>query len=120
MNFDNGLYLFSREGTLIAETPFVQGRRGKKFAFRDYFKTTMASAKPSIFAPFFSSKQHRHPVIMITAPLLNTAGEVLGVLAGSIDLTHHNFLGKLAHVPIGKSGYLYLFDSDRTMICTPM
>jgi len=117
--FDNGLFIFSREGTLIAETPFIPGRRGKNFAFRDYFKTTMASAKPTISAPFFSSKQSLHPVIMLTAPLLNTAGEVVGVLAGSIDLTHHNFLGKLTNVTIGKSGYLYLFNSDRTMIIHP-
>jgi len=118
-SFDSSLILFSREGTLIAETPFVTGRRGKDFSFRDYFKATMASAKPSISDPFFSLKQHRHPVIVLTAPLLNTSGEVVGVLAGSIDLTHKNFLGKLAHVSIGKNGYLYLFNTERTMIMHP-
>ena len=117
--FDNGLFLFSRKGTLIAETPLVPVRRGKNFAFRDYFKTTMASAKPTISAPYFSSQLHRHPAVMFTAPLLNTAGEILGVLAGSIDLTNDNFLGKLANITIGKSGYLYLFNSDRTMIIHP-
>lgn len=117
--FDNGLFFFSREGKLIAESPFVPGRRSKDFAFRDYFKITMASAKPYISAPFFGSKQHHHPVVILTAPLLNSTGEVLGVVAGSIDLTQHNFLGKLAQVPIGKSGYLYLFNSDRTMVMHP-
>jgi len=58
-------------------------------------------------------------VFLLTAPILNSAGEVTAVLTGSIDLTAHNFLGKLSQVTIGKSGYLYLFDTDRTMIMHP-
>ena len=117
--FDGNIKLLSREGTLIAETPFVPGRRGQDFSSRDYFKNTIASAKPFISEPFLSSKQHQHPMIVLTAPLLNAAGEIVGVLAGSIDLTHRNFLGKLAHITIGKSGYLFMFDSDRTTIMHP-
>jgi len=117
--FDNSVILFSSEGTLIAETPFVPGRRGKDFSFRDYFKKTMMSGKPCISEPIFSTKQHRHPLVVLTAPLFNTAGEVVGMLAGSVDLTNNNFLGKLAHVPIGKRGYLYLFDTERTLVMHP-
>jgi PAS domain S-box-containing protein len=118
--FDNGIVLLSREGDLIAETPFAAGRRGKNYSFRDFHKKTVASGKPVISAPFFSSKQSRHPVVAITAPLVNAAGQVVGVLAASIDLTQHNFLGKIAHTRIGKNGYLYLFDTDRTMIMHPV
>jgi PAS domain S-box-containing protein len=117
--FDNDIALLSRDGTLIAENPFIPGRRGKNFAFSDHFKKTIATAKPTISAPFFSSKQNHHPVVALTAPVINASGEVVGVLSGTIDLTNHNFLGKLAHVPIGMSGYLYLFDTDRTMIIHP-
>src|SRR6185369_12389260 len=74
--FDNSVILFSREGNLIAETPFVPGRRGKNYSYRDYFKKTLASAKPYISDPFFSSKEHHHPVFLLTAPILNSAGEV--------------------------------------------
>jgi len=119
INFDNGIFLFSREGTLIAESPYVPGRRGKDYSFRDYFKTTMASAKPYISEPFFSSKQHRHPSIMFTAPIFGPTGEVAGMLTGSVDLTAPNFLGKLANITIGKSGYLYLYNTGRTMVMHP-
>jgi len=117
--FDNDIALFSQDGILIAEIPFVPGRRGKNFAFRDHIKKTIAAAKPTISAPFLSSKQDHHPLVALTAPVINAAGKVVGVLSGTIDLTSNNFLGKLAHVPIGKSGYLYLFDTDRTMIMHP-
>jgi len=118
-SFDNGMALLSREGDLIAQTPFDAGRRNKNYAFRDYLRKTVATGKPFISAPFFSSQEHRHPVVAFTAPLLDSRGKLTGVLVGSLDLTRHNFLGKIAHEKLGKSGYLYLFDADRTMIMHP-
>ena len=117
--FDNSIILFSREGDLIAETPFVPGRRGENFAFRRFLKKTIAEARPTISAPFFSSYRHRHPVLAFTAPLLDASGELIGVLAGSMDLTRPNFLGKIATTTIGRGGYLYLFDTGRTIIMHP-
>jgi PAS domain S-box-containing protein len=117
--FDSAIALLSREGRLIAELPFVAGRVGNSFSYRDYFKKTLASAKPVISDPFFSSKESRHPVVVITAPLFNGSGQVVGMLAGSIDLTGKNFLGKIARTTIGGSGYLYLFNTDRTLIMHP-
>ena len=101
--FDDNMLLFSRAGTLIAETPFVPGRRGMDFSSRPYFKKTIASAKPFISEPFLSSKPPLHPVVELTAPLINASGEVVGVLAASIDLTRPNFLGKLSEAAVGKS-----------------
>ena len=117
--FDASIILFSRRGSLVAETPFTPGRRGKNFSFRDYFKNTLASARPAISAPFLSPKKEHHPVVTVTAPILDGAGTVVGMLAGSIDLTQHNFLGDIARTPVGKSGYLYLVSSERTIIMHP-
>ena len=117
-NFDSSHVLFSREGSLIAESPFIPGRRGQNFSFRDYLKAP-PSARPFISAPMFSSKKQRHPVIILSTPLRNAAGQRVATLAGSLDLTNQNFLGKLARTKIGKGGYLYLFNTDRTMIMHP-
>jgi two-component system, sensor histidine kinase and response regulator len=117
--FDNSIVLLSREGRLVGELPFIPGRGGGNFSYRDYFKKTVASAKSVISDPFFSSKESRHPVVVITAPFFDASGGVAGMLVGSIDLTGRNFLGKIAHTTIGKSGYLYLFNTDRTMIMHP-
>jgi len=117
--FDNTFILFSPQGTLIAETPYVPGRRGGLYIFRDHIKRTIASGRPQISPPFLSSKLPWHPVVAITAPLLDAAGRVVGVLAGGIDLTGQNFLGKILQLSIGKGGYLYLYSTDRTLILHP-
>jgi PAS domain S-box-containing protein len=114
--FDAGIVLYSRQGTPISKAPGdPSGARNRYIG--ELFQKTALSGRPSISAPFFPA--NRHPVVILTAPVLNAAGEVVGMLAGSVDLASHNFLGKLARTAIGKSGYLYLFDTDRTMIMHP-
>lgn len=117
--FDNGVFLFSAAGTLIAESPFLPARRGKDYSFREYFHKTMETGRPYISTPYFSSQSHRHPALNLTAPIRNRAGDIVGVLVGSLDLTGENMLGKVIRTRIGETGYLYLYSTDRTMIMHP-
>ena len=117
--FDNGIFFFSPAGILLAEYPFKPDRRGKDYAFRDYFQQTVSSDRPQVSAPYISSQTHHHPAINFTAPVFDGSGTLSGVIAGSVDLTKDNFLGGLNNVTIGSSGYLYLFNRDRLMIMHP-
>ncbi len=117
--FDNGVLLLSPDGILIAESPFLPNRRGKNFSDRDYISVTRSSGKPYISHPIISRKEHHHPVIMMAAPVFNKRGKMTAILAGGIDLLKDNFLGSLAFTKVGKSGYLYLFNSDRAIIIHP-
>jgi diguanylate cyclase (GGDEF)-like protein/PAS domain S-box-containing protein len=117
--FDNGIFLFSPTGRMVAEWPFKPGRRGQDYSFRDYFRRTVASGGPIISAPYRSSQAHHHPAINFTAPLFDSNRQLIGVLAGSLDLTKANFLGALARTRIGAGGYYYLFNTDRLMIMHP-
>jgi|GEM_PF-576992 len=117
--FDNGIFLFGRDGRMIAEYPFKPGRRGRDYSFRDYFRKTIEENGPIVSAPYFSSQTHGHPAINFTAPIRDEEGEIVAVLAGSLDLTRDNFIGGLGQVPIGKTGYLYLYGQDRTIIMHP-
>ena len=117
--FDNGLYLFSAQGILLAGNPIEPEMRAQNFSHRDYLKRTLATRSPQISEPYISVQTHRHPVIMFTAPVFDEKGEIAAVLGGSIDLTKNNFLGKLAWTKIGKRGYLYLFNNSRVMIAHP-
>jgi diguanylate cyclase (GGDEF)-like protein/PAS domain S-box-containing protein/hemerythrin-like metal-binding protein len=116
--FDHGVLLFSTSGVLIAELPNLH-RQGMNFAHRDYFKKTMETRMPYISAPFSSSKANHHPVIMFTAPVLGKNGEIISILAGSIDLMQDNFLGHNAALMIGKTGYAYIYNTERTIIFHP-
>ncbi|HIJ89755.1 MAG: ATP-binding protein [Desulfobulbaceae bacterium] len=118
-SFDNHIFLFSPEGKIIAESPFLPNRRGLDLSFRAYIKDTLATSAPVICDPYISSQPHKHPVIMMTAPVFGREGKIIAILAGSIDLMRPNILGKLSEKKIGKTGYLYLTTSDRTMIMHP-
>jgi diguanylate cyclase (GGDEF)-like protein/PAS domain S-box-containing protein len=117
--FDNRIYLFSATGRIIAESPFDFGRRGLDFSYRDYFRQTVATQKPFISEPYISTQVHRHPAIMLTAPVLDDDGKLIAILAGSFDLLKDNFLGTLSRTRIGDSGYVYIYNTERTIILHP-
>jgi two-component system NtrC family sensor kinase len=117
--FDNGLFLYDRNGRLMAELPLGLERSGTDFSYRDYLKTTFATRKPAISDPYESSKAHHHPALMFTAPVFDKSGALLAVLGGSIDLARSPFLGRLANVKIGGKGYLYVINTDRVTLFHP-
>lgn len=117
--FDNALFLFSPEGKIIVESPYIHGRRGRDISFREYYRKTAATMKPQISAPYISTHTPGKPAVILTAPLIDAKGKLVAILAGSLDLTRDNFLGKLSRVKIGDSGYLYLYNSSRTIIMHP-
>jgi len=117
--FDNGLFLFSARGDLLSGNPIDPEILGRNFMHRDYMKRTIETRSPQISEPFISAQPHRHPIIMLTAPVLDEKGEVAAVLSGSIDLTKNNFLTKLGKITLGKHGYMYLYNNDRVIIVHP-
>ncbi len=117
--FDDGLFLFSPAGRLIAQTPYEPGMRGRDYSFREYFRQTVATGRPHISIPYQSTKQRHNPAIMFTVPLFGPGGKLAGILAGSFDLLKDNFFKGVSRVTIGKTGYLYAFNGERTLIIHP-
>ncbi|MDR3563180.1 MAG: diguanylate cyclase [Negativicutes bacterium] len=116
--FDNHIFFFSPTGRMIAESPYVPNRRGLDFSYRDYLQETVRTGKPYISKPYISSL-FQHPAVMITAPIFDADGRLVGILGGGLDLLKDNFLGGLTRTQIGESGYIYLYDTDRTVILHP-
>jgi diguanylate cyclase (GGDEF)-like protein/PAS domain S-box-containing protein len=117
--FDNHIFIFTPEGTMFTESPFAPNRRGKDFSYREYIKNTVAGGKPYISDPYITTQAHKHPVIMMTAPIFDADGKMRAILSASLDLMRDNFLGKLAQRKVGKSGYYYLTTGDRVMVMHP-
>lgn len=117
--FDGGLFVFTRQGQLWVESPYRPNRRGIDFSYREYFKVCSSQKQPYISLPYISSHTGK-PSVMMTIPLLDAAGNLQGVLGGAIELlSETNPLKGLCSIRIGKSGYLFLFAPDRTMIMHP-
>lgn len=119
LDFDNGLFVFTPEGKMVAELPLGLERSGTDFSYREYFRQTVTTRKQVISDPYESSQKHHHPAIMFTAPIFSSSGSLLGVLGGSVDLNNSASIGRLTNVKIGKSGYTFLFSSDRQMVLHP-
>lgn len=117
--FDNGLFLISPEGKMIAEAPYIPGRRGRDLSFRDFYKKTISSGLPVISEPYVSTHTPGAPAIMFTAPVLDKSGKLIAILGGSLNLLQDNFLGELSRTRIAKTGYLYIITSNRTLIMHP-
>ncbi|WP_243373022.1 EAL domain-containing protein [Geotalea sp. SG265] len=117
--FDNALFIFSPKGSIIAESPYIEGRRGRDISFRDYYKETVKSGKPVISSPYFSTHNPGQPCVILTVPIFGTDGKLTAIFAGSFNLLGQNFLEDLSHTRIGQTGYVYLFDNHRTIIIHP-
>ncbi len=117
--FKGDISLFNNEGYIVAQNPQHHEIANNNFSYRDYFKQTIATAKPVITEPFKLSISPYNPAVVFTAPILDHSGAVLALLTGVLDLTQDNFISKLAHIKIGESGYLYLFNRNRLMIMHP-
>jgi diguanylate cyclase (GGDEF)-like protein/PAS domain S-box-containing protein len=117
--FDRSTFLFSPEGTLIAEFPFKPGRRGSDFAFRGYIKDTVKTRQPVISEPFVTTKDDHDTVLMLTAPVFSADGKLIAILTGSLGLTRPAMLGQIAKTIIGKTGYLYLVTAEGKLIMHP-
>ena len=117
--FDSGLKFFSPRGQLKALLPFQKELVGKDYSQRNYLQAALNNLAPQISAPYSSSQENSHPLLTFTVPLLGKNGEALGIMSGTLDLLNNNFLGKLGNTHIGKNGYLYLYDQERTIIVHP-
>jgi signal transduction histidine kinase len=117
--FDNGLFLVSREGRLIAESPFKPDRRGRDISAREFVRKTLETQRPYISKPYRSTHNPGEPALVMTAPVFDRNGVMLGLIEGSFDLLGRNFLADLANVRVGTTGYVYLTQGRETMISHP-
>ena len=117
--FDNNISFISTEGKIIAETRYLPGRRGKDLSSREFVQKTVATHNPCISEPYISTHLPRHPAITMTAPIFDRHGNLAGMLMGSIDLLGKNLLADMSTTRIGKSGYLFVSDRNRTVIVYP-
>jgi len=116
--FENGMFLLDSDGTLWTDYPVYPGTRGKNFAFREYFKTTMENQKGIIGVPYRSARTGE-AVLTFTALLRGSKNQVMGIIGCSVQLLHPNALGGIRKTKIGESGYIYVFDTSRLMILHP-
>ena len=116
--FPSGRLLITAAGRVYAESPQSPGCRGRDLSFRECYKKTVNTGKPTISAPYPSAKNGR-PIIMMTAPIYDKHGNLIGLLEGAVDLLGSYLFQDIAGTKIGTNGYLYLYTKERIMISHP-
>ncbi|MBN1102854.1 MAG: response regulator [Deltaproteobacteria bacterium] len=116
--FENGMFILDEKGLLWADFPVHPEVRGKSFAFREYFQRTMREKRGITGTPYRSARTGE-PVLTFTAPLTSSSGDIIGLLACSVQLTSPKALEGIRLTRIGKTGYIYVYNKDRLMILHP-
>ncbi len=117
--FTNGIMLLDDNFAIIAENPYISGRKGKKIPeLETFLKTVVTNGLPDISNPYPSANSSA-PAIVMAVPISDQKDKLLGFLVGSITLTNDYFIEEIMGFKIGKKGYLYIMSKDRTLILHP-
>ncbi|WP_046114274.1 diguanylate cyclase domain-containing protein [Aquincola tertiaricarbonis] len=116
-SFDNVSFL-DLHGELVANLNGSAPIGKLNIADREYFIDTFARRAGVISAPYrnrFSGLAQ----VAVTQPVLDEQGAVRWIVSGSINLAEENFLGELARVKFGRTGYMFILNTKGIVIDHP-
>ncbi|MBS4098999.1 MAG: EAL domain-containing protein [Sulfuricella sp.] len=111
-----GLVVLRDDGACLADFPVHAGRQGTNYAERDFFREVLATGKPAFSKPHVS-RTWGLPAIVIAVPIKDEAGNIAGVLAGSMMISKNDVFHDIA-MPKNDSvgGILVVAPRDRLFI----
>jgi diguanylate cyclase (GGDEF)-like protein/PAS domain S-box-containing protein len=115
--FDNVAFV-DTDGKLVANLNGAHQIGRVNIKDREYFQRTMEAKAGVISAPY-RNRLNGLAQIAMTEPVLDRQGNVAYVIAASINLSEQNFLGELANVKFGKTGYMFITNTDGIVIEHP-
>jgi diguanylate cyclase (GGDEF)-like protein/PAS domain S-box-containing protein len=101
--FNGGTFSTGLDGMATASLPIAAGRLGINYRDRDYIVAALKDGKSSIGKPAMGKAAHA-PVVVMAVPIHDVQGQVIGALAGVIELGKPNFLDRITSSNYGKSG----------------
>ncbi len=114
--FNGGTFVADKDGNALAAFPATSGLRGLNYLDRDYIMSALKEGKPLVGQPVIG-KVLQHPVFAIGTPIRDGRGQVVGALAGVLDLSNPSFLDHLTHSQYGKTGgYLLIAPRQRLIV----
>jgi diguanylate cyclase (GGDEF)-like protein/PAS domain S-box-containing protein len=116
--FNGGVLALSHDGTAIADSPALEGRRGLNYMYNDSIARTLKEGKPTVSRPTVGIVL-RSPVFDMTVPIQDAQGRVIGALAGVTNLGKPNFLDQMTANHYDKGGaYLLIVAPQYRLIVT--
>lgn len=116
-DYNAGATIINFEGNVIVSTPSQFKRIGINYRDRSFIATALDKGQPTI-SEILYGRVIKNLAFGIAVPIRNPQGQVIGALAGGIDLTKPNFLDKIANSRYGATGYFLLEDRKTRTIIT--
>ncbi len=115
--FNGSVMVHRLDGTVIAEVPVPAGRINVHYMDADTLIAAFKLGKPTIWVGRPNSGERQlAPVIHITAPIGNSQSNVIGALAGTINLGMPSILDKITGQLHGKTRYLLIDPLHRIIV----
>lgn len=114
--FNGGVIVINRNAVAVAEYPLMN-RVGLDYSDRDSVMSALNEAKSTAGRPVIG-KRWNAPTFLITVPISNTQGKVIGALAGVINLDKTSFLDRITNSRYGRSGGYLLIAPQHEMVVT--
>lgn len=115
--FNTGTYVADSKGVAIASLPLSTNRAGLSYLDRDYIQGVLKSGRPVIGRPVIGRVVNA-PVLGLGVPIFDQYKNVIGVLAGVINLTSANSLVELHQTYMGKEERFLIVDAKHRIIVT--
>ena len=111
-------YLFSPKGVLLVDWPRAPGRRNLDMTERDYIQGVITNGRTTISKPILG-KATKQPIVVISVPILDDNGKLVGIIGGVVNLHRSRLLEPLSSTKVGETGYFYLVSQDRLTLMHP-
>ncbi len=113
--FNGGIIVYRPDCTAIADFPVI-GRVGVSYTDRDSVVAAINEGKSSISRPAIG-KRLLTPSFLMTVPVRDSQGKVIGALSGVVNLGQPNFLDHITENRYGKTGgYLLVAPQYRLVV----
>ena len=115
--FNGGTFVTGVDGTAIAAIPLSSERVGVNYMDRDYLIKALKEGQVAIGSPVMG-RTSKTPVIVVAVPLRDAGKEIVGALAGVINMAEPNFLDHATENQYGRTGGFLLVVPQKRMIAT--
>ena len=118
--FNGGAFATDATGKVIAALPLSDERIGVNLMEQGRLTATLQGGQAVIGEPSINpfTPYSNEPVIIISVPVWNRHGQIIGALGGIISLTESNFLDRIIRSHYGKGGAYLLIVPKQRLIAT--
>lgn len=120
-NHDGGVIILDSQGFVSVTRPFRPDLIGQDFSQELYFQNGRAfPASTFFFSDIVQEPGTGEDIIVIAVPIINTAGDFMGVIAGRFYLSFQRLGQEIQKLKVGEEGIAYLVDRNGRLIYHPL